>query len=60
MHENEVHVCTKTKLTMHENKVYLAEDFFCEVYLTCVSSKLCEFIYKKNPSLLSIIGLILT
>ena len=26
-------------------KVYLSKDYFCEMYPTCVSSKLCEFIY---------------
>ena len=25
-------------------KVYLSEEYFCEMYPTCVSSKLCEFI----------------
>ena len=26
------------------SKVYLSEVYFCEMYLTCLSSKLCEFI----------------
>ena len=26
-------------------KVYLSKEYFCEMYPTCVSSKLCEFIY---------------
>ena len=26
-------------------KVYLSKECFCEMYPTCVSSKLCEFIY---------------
>ena len=30
---------------MHFSKVYFPTVYFCEVYLTCVSSKLCEFIY---------------
>ena len=25
-------------------KVYLSQEYFCEMYPTCVSSKLCEFI----------------
>ena len=25
-------------------KVYLSKEYFCEMYPTCVSSKLCEFI----------------
>ena len=28
-------------------KVYLSEEYFCEMYPTCVSSKLCEFILFK-------------
>ena len=27
-------------------KVYLSKEYFCEMYPTCVSSKLCEFIPK--------------
>ena len=27
-------------------KVYLSKEYFCEMYPTCVSSKLCEFIYQ--------------
>ena len=26
-------------------KVYLSKEYFCEMYPTCVSSKLCEFIW---------------
>ena len=26
-------------------KVYLSKEYFCKMYPTCVSSKLCEFIY---------------
>ena len=26
-------------------KVYLLKEYFCEMYLTCVSSKLCKFIF---------------
>ena len=26
-------------------KVYLSKEYFCEMYPTCVSSKLCEFIF---------------
>ena len=30
-------------------KVYLSKEYFCEMYPTCVSSKLCEFIpYLKH------------
>ena len=29
------------KASMH---VYLSKEYFCEIYPTCVSSKLCEFI----------------
>ena len=25
-------------------KVYLSKEYFCKIYPTCVSSKLCEFI----------------
>ena len=49
MHENDVDVCTKTKLMYawkqnrcmheHENEVYWAEAVWCEVYSTCVSSR---------------------
>ena len=27
-------------------KVYLSKEYFCELYPTCVSSKLCEFIFQ--------------
>ena len=27
-------------------KVYLSKEYFCEMYPTCMSSKLCEFILK--------------
>ena len=30
-------------------KVYLPKEYFCEMYLTCVSSKLCEFIFSTSP-----------
>ena len=26
-------------------KVYLSKEYFCEMYPTCVSSELCEFIH---------------
>ena len=26
------------------SEVYLSKEYFCEMYQTCVSSKLCEFI----------------
>ena len=29
-------------------KVYLSKEYFCEMYPTCVSSKLCEFILVEN------------
>ena len=29
-------------------KVYLSKEYFCEMYPTCVSSKLCEFIYQEK------------
>ena len=29
-------------------KVYLSKEYFCEMYPTCVSSKLCEFISLRN------------
>ena len=29
-------------------KVYLSKEYFCEMYPTCVSSKLCEFIIIDN------------
>ena len=28
-------------------KVYLSKEYFCEMYPTCVSSKLCEFIFSE-------------
>ena len=28
-------------------KVYLSKEYFCEMYPTCVSSKLCEFILSE-------------
>ena len=31
-------------------KVYLSKEYFCEMYLTCVSSKLCEFIFLYKVS----------
>ena len=31
-------------------KVYLYKEYFCEMYPTCVSSKLCEFIWEKMVS----------
>ena len=31
-------------------KVYFSKEFFCKMYPTCVSSKLCEFIRKGLPS----------
>ena len=30
---------------MYFSKVYLSKVYFCEMYTTCVSSKLCEFIW---------------
>ena len=30
-------------------KVYLSKEYFCEMYPTCVSSKLCEFILLGTP-----------
>ena len=33
-------------------KVYLSKEYFCKMYPTCVSSKLCEFIYfEKHPKI---------
>ena len=29
-------------------KVYLSKEYFCEMYPTCVSSKLCEFIGSRG------------
>ena len=29
-------------------KVYLSKEYFCEMYPTCVSSKLCEFFMMKQ------------
>ena len=29
-------------------KVYLSKEYFCEMYPTCVSSKLCEFIVPQK------------
>ena len=29
-------------------KVYLSKEYFCEMYPTCVSSKLCEFIHLEK------------
>ena len=29
-------------------KVYLSKEYFCEMYPTCVSSKLCEFISNSS------------
>ena len=31
-------------------KVYLSKEYFCEMYLACVSSKLCEFISLQSYS----------
>ena len=31
-------------------KVYLLKEYFCEMYPTCVSSKLCEFICKYQEN----------
>ena len=31
-------------------KVYLLKEYFCEMYPTCVSSKLCEFIHFFTPA----------
>ena len=31
-------------LTAH-SEVYLSKEYFCKMYPTCVSSKLCKFIY---------------
>ena len=31
-------------------KVYLSKEYFCEMYPTCVSSKLCEFILVEPVS----------
>ena len=31
-------------------KVYLSKEYFCEMYPTCVSSKLCEFISNQVGS----------
>ena len=28
-------------------KVYLSKEYFCEMYSTCVSSKLCGFIFSS-------------
>ena len=32
-------------------KVYLLKEYFCEMYPTCVSSKLCEFILISTLSI---------
>ena len=32
-------------------KVYLSKEYYCEMYPTCVSSKLCEFIYSHHEML---------
>ena len=34
-------------------KVYLSKEYFCEMYPTCVSSKLCEFIAGEHRGSLS-------
>ena len=34
----------KRSWCVHENEVYQAEPVWCDLYPTCVSSKLCEFI----------------
>ena len=37
-------------------KVYLSKEYFCEMYPTCVSSKLCEFILTDiNLKVLSLV-----
>ena len=30
------------------SEVYLSKEYFCKMYPTCVSSKLCEFIYSPT------------
>ena len=30
------------------SKVYLLKEYFCKMYPTCVSSKLCEFIHQEK------------
>ena len=34
------------------SEVYLSKEYFCKMYPTCVSSKLCEFIETKVGSFL--------
>ena len=29
------------------SEVYLSKEYFCEMYPTCVSSKLCKFIFTE-------------
>ena len=36
-------------------KVYLSKEYFCEMYPTCVSSKLCEFIHNYECDVFPII-----
>ena len=36
-------------------KVYLSKEYFCEMYPTCVSSKLCEFIFFKLSKIVKIV-----
>ena len=41
-----------------EPKVYLTKEYFCEMYPTCVSSKLCEFILFQASSSFSVWGVV--
>ena len=41
---------------VYSSKVYLSKVHFCKMYATCVSSKLCEFIYFECFSWISLPG----
>ena len=31
-------------------KLYLSKEYFCEMYMTCVFSKLCDFIFQSDAT----------
>ena len=39
-------------------KVYLSKEYFCEMYPTCVSSKLCEFYFYPHDTINFTLGTI--
>ena len=40
------------------SKVYVSKVYFCEMYPTCVSSKLCEFIFIVKISFVTVLAYI--